>query len=279
MFNAELKHLLVDAEDGLQLARSGSTSAARRSRSARPASSTASTTRWSRSSAWPRPKGCCSSTARAPGTNLSPIRSSKELLQGGGTASRPRQLHARLRRLRRRHQVGRQDPPRRQDGDARHRPPRHRRVHLVQGQGREEGLDADRRRLRRLVRRRGLQVDLLPELEQLGARHRRLHGGRARRTATGRRAPCATAPRRDDEGARNCGATSPRRPGSAAIPACSTTRPSTTGTPRRGRRASTPRTPAASTCTSTTRPATWRRSTCASSCSRPRGSSRHDRRQ
>ena len=61
------------------------------------------------------------------------------------------------------------------------------------------------------------------------------------------------------------GATSPRRPGSAAIPACSTTRPSTIGTPRRGRGASTPRTPAASTCTSTTRPATWRRSTCASS--------------
>ena len=91
----------------------------------------------------------------------------------------PGQLHARVRRLRRRHQVGRQDPPRREDGDPEHRSPRRRGVHLVQGQGREEGLEADRRRLRRLVRRRGVQVRLLPELEQLGARHRRFHGGGA----------------------------------------------------------------------------------------------------
>ena len=55
------------------------------------------------------------------------------------------------------------------------------------------------------------------------------------------------------------GAPSPRPPGSAAIPACSTTPRSTPGTPRPTRRASTPRTRAASTCTSTTRPATWPR--------------------
>ena len=46
---------------------------------------------------------------------------------------RPAQLHARLRRLRRRHQVRRQDPPRRQDGHPQRRPSRHRRLHRVQG--------------------------------------------------------------------------------------------------------------------------------------------------
>jgi len=39
-----------------------------------------------------------------------------------------------LRRLRRRHQVRRQNAPRRQNGDPQRRPPRHRKVHLVQGQ-------------------------------------------------------------------------------------------------------------------------------------------------
>ena len=171
----------------------------------------------------------------------------------------PGQLHARLRRLRRRHQVGRQDPARGQDGHPQHRPPRRRGVHLVQGQGREEGLGADRRRLRRLVRRRGLQVGLLPELEQLGARHRRLHGGGAEGPRLvdpgGARRPRRSRPRRRA----SCGGRSPRRPGSAAIPACSTTPRSTPGTPRPTRRASTPPTRAPSTCTSTTRPATWRR--------------------
>ena len=40
--------------------------ASRRRRSARPASSTRCRTRWSRSSAWPRPRACSSSSARAP---------------------------------------------------------------------------------------------------------------------------------------------------------------------------------------------------------------------
>ena len=56
-----------------------------------------------------------------------------------------------------------------------------------------------------------------------------------------------------------CCARSPTPPGTAAIPACSTTPRSIAGTPRRTRRASTPRTRAANTCSSTTRPATWRR--------------------
>src|ERR1039458_2290282 len=40
-------------------------------------------------------------------------------------SERPAQLHARLRRLRRRHQVRRQDPAGCKDGDPQHRPPRH----------------------------------------------------------------------------------------------------------------------------------------------------------
>ena len=69
--------------------RSGSTSASRRSRSARPASSTASTTRWSRSSTLAKTEGMLFKYGSGTGTNLSPIRSSKELLNGGGTASGP----------------------------------------------------------------------------------------------------------------------------------------------------------------------------------------------
>ncbi len=90
---------------------------------------------------------------------------------------RPGLLHARLRRLRRRHQVRRQDPPRRQDGHPQRRPSRHRGIHRLQGERGEEGLGPDRRRLRRLLRRRGLQLDLLPEQQQLGPRQQRVHAG------------------------------------------------------------------------------------------------------
>ena len=94
---------------------------------------------------------------------------------------RSAQLHEGLRRLRRRHQVRRQDPPRRQDGDPQRRSSRHRKLHLVQGQGREEGPHADRSRLRFLARWRSLQLHLLPERQQLRPRHRRIHGSRRRR--------------------------------------------------------------------------------------------------
>ena len=116
------------------------------------------------------------------GSNLSTLRSSKEKMSGGGTASGPGQLHARLRRLRRRGQVGRQDPPRRQDGHPRRRPSRHRRVHQLQAQGREEGLGPDRGRLRPELHRRGVRLGRLPERQPFGPRHGRLHarGGRRR---------------------------------------------------------------------------------------------------
>ena len=65
--------------------------------------------------------------------------------------------------------------------------PGHRRVHQLQGRGREEGLGADRRRLRRLVHRPGVLVGVLPELEQQRARDRRVHARGARRRRVGRR--------------------------------------------------------------------------------------------
>ena len=51
-------------------------------------------------------------------------------------------LHEGLRRVRGRDQIRRQDAARRQDGDSKRRPPRRGALHLVQGQGREEGLHA-----------------------------------------------------------------------------------------------------------------------------------------
>ena len=67
------------------------------------------------------------------GINLSNIRSSQGAPLEGRARLRPGQLHARRRRLGRHDQVGRQDPPRGEDGRARRRPPGHRGLHLVQG--------------------------------------------------------------------------------------------------------------------------------------------------
>ena len=88
---------------------------------------------------WYREEGVIFKGGSGSGINLSKIRSSHELLQGGGTASGPGQLHARRRCLGRHDQVRRQDPPGGQDGHPRRRPPRRRGVHLVQGQGGAQG--------------------------------------------------------------------------------------------------------------------------------------------
>ena len=69
----------------------------------------------------------------------------------------------------------------------------------------------------------------------------------------GRPRPCRRA---------SCGTRSRTPPGPGPIPGCSSTRRSTTGTPARRAAGSTPRTRARSTCSSTTRRATSRRSTC-----------------
>src|SRR3982074_1488262 len=69
------------------------------------------------------------------GTNLSVLRPSREHLAGGRTPRRPGLLHARLRQLRRLHQVGRHHPPRGQDGHPQRRPPGHPGVRQLQGRG------------------------------------------------------------------------------------------------------------------------------------------------
>ena len=76
-------------EGGLQLARSGSTSAGASTRSARPASSSASRTTWSRSSAGTPRRGSSSRAAPAPGSTSPRSAAPKEPLSKGGTASGP----------------------------------------------------------------------------------------------------------------------------------------------------------------------------------------------
>ena len=94
----------------------------------------------------------------------------------------------------------------------------------------------------------------------IGPRHRRVHARRCcedARLAAG--PPHRRQGRQDAARPASCGTRSASPPGPAPIPACSTTPPSTTGTPARRRGGSTRRTPARSTCSSTTRPAIWRR--------------------
>ena len=85
----------------------------------------------------------------------------------------------------RRRRGGAQHAARRQDGDPERGPPRHRQLHRMQERRGEEGLGADRRRLRQLDHRRRLHVDLLPEREQQRPRHRRVHESRRRRRPLG----------------------------------------------------------------------------------------------
>ena len=172
----------------------------------------------------------------------------------------PRVVHARRRLVGRHDQVRRQDAPRGEDGRARHRPPGHPRVHLVQGQGGEEGQRAARRRLRHVDRRRGLPLDPVPERQQLGAADRRLHARRrARRGLAPHRPHDRRAGRRPDPRARahardRRGRVAVRRSGRAVrhddqpvahVPGV--------GAHQRVQPV------LASTCTSTTRPATSRR--------------------
>ena len=103
----------------------------------------------------------------------------------GRARLRPRQLHARRRRVGRHDQVGRQDASRGQDGRARRGPPGRPRLHLVQGARGGEGDGPARRGLRHAPRLRGVRVDPVPEREQLGARHGRVHGARRARRLLG----------------------------------------------------------------------------------------------
>ncbi len=191
------------------------------------------------------------------GVNLSRIRSSQELLEGRRHRVGPGQLHAGRRRVGRDDQVGGQDPAGGQDGDPRRRPPRRRGLHLVQGHRGAQGPRPARRRVRHGPRRRGQPLDAVPERQQLGPGHRRVHAGGRRRRRLGSDAPGSTGRRSGRCRPATCSARSPTPRGSAPTRGCSSTRRSTSGTPRRTPGGSTGRTRARSTCTSTTRPATW----------------------
>ena len=208
---------------------------------------------------WIRREGVIFRGGSGSGLNLSKLRSSKEQLTKGGYASGPvsfmRGADASARA--RCPQVGRQDTARGEDGRPRRRPPGHRGVHLVQGQGGAQGARPRAGQLRHVARLGRLGLDPVPEREQLGPRHGRLHGGGAR--GQGVEPDCAHRRLRHRDRRRRGGScTTSRRPrGSAPTPASSTTRPSTRGTRARTPAASTRPTRARSTCTSTTPPATW----------------------
>ena len=107
------------------------------------------------------------------------------LVQGAAQGRRhrlgPRQLHARRRCLRRHHQVRWQDPPRRQDGHPRRRPPRRGGVRLGQGPRGAQDPRPPGARLRHEPGRRRHGLGPVPERQQLGPGHRRVHAGRRRR--------------------------------------------------------------------------------------------------
>ncbi len=71
--------------------------------------------------------------------NFSMLRGEGEKLSGGGRSSGLMSFLEDRRPRRRRHQVGRHDAPRRQDGHRRRRPPRYRGLHRLEGQRGAEG--------------------------------------------------------------------------------------------------------------------------------------------
>ena len=204
----------------------------------RPASSRASATTWKTSCGWRPARPCSSSSARAPAPTCRRSARSREKLSGGGKPSGPVSFMRVYDADRRGRQVGRQDPPRRQDADPQVLASRHPRIHRVQDQGREEGPALIRSGLRGQLQRRRLQLGHVPERQPLGPRHRRLPPRRRGRRRLDH-------PRRHHRPARCrptrpgcCWTRSPRGPGSAATPACSTRTPSSAGTPARTRRRS-----------------------------------------
>ena len=134
---------------------------------------------------WYREEGTIFKGGSGSGINLSNIRSSYENLKGGGTASGPvsfmRGADASAGTIK----SGGKTRSRRQDGHPQLRPSRRRGVHLVQGHRGAQGAGTARRRLRHGPRRQGLTLDPVPERQQLGAGHRRVHAGGARRQGLG----------------------------------------------------------------------------------------------
>ena len=226
-FRDELKYILVTQRQR-STPRCGSTSACQGVRSRRRrASSSPSTTRWTRSSTGTARRG---SSSRAVRVRHQPVEDplSRGAAEGRRHGLRPGQLHARRRRVGGHHQVGWQDPPRRQDGHPQRRPPRHRGVHLVQGDRGAQGPRAARRRLRHGPRR-PRPYSIQYQNANNSVRDRRVHAGRRRRRRLAAHGRHHRRGRSNGQRATSC-ARSPRRRGSAPTPACSSTRRSTAGT-------------------------------------------------
>ena len=103
------------------------------------------------------------------GTNFSSLRGENEPLSGGGKSSGSDELSEDRRPRGGRDQVGRHHAARRQDGDRRCRPPRHRTFHRLEGDRGTEGRGAGRRlQARREASERDHQG--LRELRRLGRR-------------------------------------------------------------------------------------------------------------
>ena len=197
------------------------------------ASSWPSTTRWTRSWNWYREEGLIFKGGSGAGLNLSRIRSSQGAALLRRHRLRPGVVHARCRRLRRHDQVRRRHPAGGEDGRPRRRPPGHRGVHRDQGARGGQDPGAARRRVRHGPRRQGHHQRPVPERQQLGAGHRRVHaGGRGGRRVRAAR-PGRPARSSRPSTPRICSARSPRPPGNAPTRASSTTTRSTTGTPTR----------------------------------------------
>ena len=232
-------------------------------RKARPASSRASRDNMEDIMELARSEAMLFKFGSGTGTDLSTLRSHREKLSGGGKPSGPLSFMRVYDQIAAVVKSGGKTRRAAKMQSLKVWHPGHHGVHRVQGQGRAEGPPADRKgRLRGQLQRRSLQLDPVPERQPLGPRDRRVHAGRGRRQAVDH--PLGDRPERSRARAgrpATCWPRWPNAPGAAAIRACSTTRRSTAGTPARTRAGSTPRIRARSTCSSTTRPATWRAST------------------
>ena len=167
------------------------------------------------------------------GTNFSPLRGSKERAGRRRSGIGSGELHEGLRRLRRRDQERRQDPARRQDGHPRRRPSRHRRFHQLQGQRGEEGLGAHRCRATTAAIDGEAYSSVFFQNSNNSVRvtdefMRAVENDGVWKTLNRPMAPWPARTRRST----SCDS-SPRRPTPAAIQACSSTPPSTSGTPAR----------------------------------------------
>ena len=213
---------------------------------------------------WYREEGVIFKGGSGSGVNLSKIRSSVELLEGGGTASGPvsfmRGADASAGTIKSGGKTRRAAKMVILDVDHPDieefvwcKVKEERKARVLRDAGFDMDLDgSDSYSIQ--YQNANNSVRVTDEFMQAVARRRRL-GPRRRHDRRGGAHGSALA---------TCGGRSPRRRGSAPTPASSSTPRSTDGTPPTRRVGSMPATRAPSTCTSTTQRAIWRRSTCSS---------------